>query len=350
LFTSSIWLGTPVPTGGNDCRDNNPNVNPGSLEIANGIDDDCDGTIDLGLDNDGDGYKTGNVIGISDCHDSVVTDPENQYFGIDPVTVNPGALEIFGDGFDNNCNDFIDEAIIFASDDLYNVDVDSTLSISSPGVLENDTSSGIDPLFTIQQSSPIGILDFNSDGSFTYTPQTLLFSSDSFSYVASDGISESNIVTVTLTQKFCGKDKDEFDNVVVGTTLHDHLLGTNGNDLILGLDGNDKINGLKGNDCIYGGNGNDKINGNNGIDEIHGGNGSDLITGNNDNDKLFGDNGKDKIQGNNGNDFIDGGENSDYCKGGSGSNTIINCEKDDDHDDSDDDNIWHSAKGRFNHK
>ena len=342
LFVSANWLGTPVPTGGSDCNDTNALINPGALEIANGIDDNCDGIIDFGLDDDGDGYVTGNIIGVSDCDD---TDPE----------INPAAIEIFGDGIDNNCNDFIDEVVLLTLDDFYNVDANTVLSVSAPGVLINDKSSGNDPLFVTLQSSPVGTLTFNLDGSFTYIPTTLFFGSDSFSYVASDGVFESNISTVTLNQKFCGKDKSEFNKVIVGTNSHDHLLGTRGNDLILGLDGNDKINGLDGDDCIYGGNGNDKINGNNGIDEIRGGNGNDRITGNNDNDKLFGDDGKDKIQGNNGDDFIDGGANSDYCKGGHGSNTIINCEKDDDHDDDHDDEddikiLGTTSKGRFNHK
>ncbi len=40
-----------------DCDDTDPNVNPDAAEInGNGIDDDCDGSIDYGLvDTDGDG-------------------------------------------------------------------------------------------------------------------------------------------------------------------------------------------------------------------------------------------------------------------------------------------------------
>jgi Putative metal-binding motif len=36
--------------GGSDCDDADPNVNPGAAEICNGVDDDCDGTIDEATD------------------------------------------------------------------------------------------------------------------------------------------------------------------------------------------------------------------------------------------------------------------------------------------------------------
>jgi N-acetylmuramoyl-L-alanine amidase len=62
----------PVPpmtaASGGDCDDGNPTVHPGTVEVCNGFDDDCDGTSDaegsegcvpLFADGDGDGYGTG---------------------------------------------------------------------------------------------------------------------------------------------------------------------------------------------------------------------------------------------------------------------------------------------------
>ncbi len=84
-----------------DCDDTTAAINPGVIEICNGIDDDCDGVIDNGCDVDGDGYcaigkeiVTGNTVCINgggDCDDN-------------NFDVNPGKAEVCGDGIDNNCN------------------------------------------------------------------------------------------------------------------------------------------------------------------------------------------------------------------------------------------------------
>ena len=98
-----------------DCDDTNAAVNPWAVETCNGVDDNCDGTIDEGVkttyyaDADGDNYgdsdsmiedcsaPAGFVADATDCDDTA-------------APVNPGELEIC-DGFDNNCDSTVDEGV-----------------------------------------------------------------------------------------------------------------------------------------------------------------------------------------------------------------------------------------------
>jgi hypothetical protein len=102
------------PIAGQDCNDNDASIHPGAVELCDGIDNNCDGFIDNGVqstfyrDNDGDGYgdanntvlacsaPSGYVSDATDCNDN-------------NSAVNPGASEVCGNGIDDNCNGQIDE-------------------------------------------------------------------------------------------------------------------------------------------------------------------------------------------------------------------------------------------------
>jgi hypothetical protein len=104
-----------------DCNDSNGFVHPGTVEVCNSIDDDCDGLIDEGVqstfyhDGDGDGYgnamegihaclaPSGYVSDLTDCNDS-------------NATIHPGANEL-NDDVDNDCDGLIDEGLGPANDE-----------------------------------------------------------------------------------------------------------------------------------------------------------------------------------------------------------------------------------------
>jgi ELWxxDGT repeat protein len=87
-----------------------------------------------------------------------------------------------------------------AIDDAYTTKEDTTLNVSAPGVLGNDTDPDGGTLTAGSPSTPDnGTVTLNPDGSFTYTPDAGFVGTDSFTYTASDGSLDSNMANVTIT-------------------------------------------------------------------------------------------------------------------------------------------------------
>ena len=105
--------GTSAETG--DCDDTDPTVHPGATETCNHSDDDCDGTIDNGVqvslyaDADGDGWGD-DAHPVSDCPGTPGTASAAGDCDDADATSHPGATETC-DHSDNDCDGTIDNGV-----------------------------------------------------------------------------------------------------------------------------------------------------------------------------------------------------------------------------------------------
>ena len=117
-------FGTATVDG--DCDDDRPDVRPDADELCNGIDDDCDGTIDQEAldaldwwaDTDGDGFGDGDDTVAACAAPTGYVDNDTDCDDGDPSTF-PGAAEVC-DGLDNDCDGPVDEGLgadLFYADD-----------------------------------------------------------------------------------------------------------------------------------------------------------------------------------------------------------------------------------------
>ena len=99
-----------------------------------------------------------------------------------------------------------------ATDDAYTTLLNTVLQVTAPGVLANDMDVNIYDKISVSLvpgSGPLhGVLVFNEDGSFTYTPDPGFVGQDSFEYVMlatpglMDNYSDTATVTITVTAKY----------------------------------------------------------------------------------------------------------------------------------------------------
>ena len=87
-----------------------------------------------------------------------------------------------------------------AASDTYVVVEDNVLEVNEDdGVLDNDTDADGDSITATVVDQPIhGVLEFNADGSFVYTPEANFSGTDGFTYLANDGQASSGLVTVEI--------------------------------------------------------------------------------------------------------------------------------------------------------
>lgn len=87
----------------------------------------------------------------------------------------------------------------FATNDAYSVAQGATLTVPDPGMLTNDASD-VGDLTAVLASGPTkGVLNLSTNGGFSYTPNAGASGTDTFTYRANDGVSNSATATVTIT-------------------------------------------------------------------------------------------------------------------------------------------------------
>jgi hypothetical protein len=126
--------------------------------------------------------------------------PAGNYFGADSFTFK--ATDSQGDSNEARVTIVVapvPDAPVAAPDGPYFVTEGGTLTEHPPSVLLNDFDPDLEPLTARAVTSPAhGTLALRSDGGFTYTPAPRYFGSDTFTYVANDGLLDSSPATVVI--------------------------------------------------------------------------------------------------------------------------------------------------------
>jgi hypothetical protein len=202
-----------------DCNDGNAAIHPGVTEICNGVDDDCDGSIDEGVkttyyyDYDNDGYgRSASSTQACSAPDKYVT--VNNDCNDSSSTIHPNAEELCN-GIDDDCDGTYDEGCSALNTYYRDIDGDGygnvNVTIQANSVPSgyasndddcNDSNSAINP----GQNELCNSIDDDCDGTVDESCSTTTWYRDA----DSDGYGNPSIST-TATSKPSGYVSDKTD-------------------------------------------------------------------------------------------------------------------------------------------
>ncbi|MFO1005951.1 MAG: Ig-like domain-containing protein [Planctomycetaceae bacterium] len=212
----------PLSLTGTEARDNSYTLNEDSTVSGNVILDDTGVGSDSDAEGDtltitainGDIGLVGNAITLAsgasltvDANGAFTYDPSsvfnhlpNGQSGVDSFTYT--IADPFGNSSTATVNltiNGVNDAPV-AVDDSYALPENGSISVGTPGVLTNDYDLDGPSLSAAAVTLPshAALFNFTTDGYFAYTPVAGYFGTDSFTYLATDGSLNSNVVTVTF--------------------------------------------------------------------------------------------------------------------------------------------------------
>ncbi|MEW6428511.1 MAG: Ig-like domain-containing protein [Thermodesulfobacteriota bacterium] len=186
--------------------------------LANDIDPDLvDSKTILSVD------TTGTVGGVAHNGAVVVYTPPADYFGVDTFTYTMEDIEhVTSTATVTITVQNVNDAPVAVADSISaNRGATATILMSgATSVLANDTDADGDALSAVLVSTVShGVLVFNGDGTFSYTHDGGASESDSFTYRASDGQANSNVVTVQIYfHEVSGHTIDDFTSYPLNLT------------------------------------------------------------------------------------------------------------------------------------
>jgi hypothetical protein len=162
-----------------DCDDGDATVNPGATELCNGVDDDCDGTVDVGAADASTWYTDADVDGYGDAGASTVacdqpsgTVADNTDCDDAAASTYPGADE-YCNGVDDDCNGAVDDSAVDQSTWYADADLDgygdataSTIACYAPSgmVADNTDCDDTDVLLYPGATEACNGIDDDCDG------------------------------------------------------------------------------------------------------------------------------------------------------------------------------------------